>query len=225
MKTKPILISFILVCFSFTLNSQNSIKKNKKKISTEWVVSSLLKSDLSNAQINGNPTIINSSFGEVVYFNGVDDALLLNEIPINNAKVFTLEMIFKPDENAPFEQRILHIGEIKGDRLLLEIRAVNTNWYFDGFVASGKNKLALIDDKLIHPLCKWYHVALVVTPNSLTTYVNGIKELHENYSFKPINNGKTSIGVRMNKVSWFKGTIYKIKITPKQLKPNKFMFF
>jgi hypothetical protein len=62
-------------------------------------------------------------------------------------------------------------------------------------------------------------------PKSLTTYVNGKQELHEETSFLPIETGQTSIGVRLNKVSWFKGAIYKIRITPKQINPNRFMSF
>lgn len=37
--------------------------------------------------------------------------------------------------------------------------------------------------------------------------------------------GKTSIGVRLNEQSWFKGTIYKIRISPEALSPNNFMTY
>lgn len=95
--------------------------------------------------------------------------------------------------------------------------------YFDGFVASKGVKLALATEELLHPLGQWYHVAFVVTPNSLTTYVKGKQELHKEYVFHPIEQGQTSIGVRMNKVTWFKGAIYKIQISPEALKPNQFL--
>jgi hypothetical protein len=100
---------------------------------------------------------------------------------------------------------------------------VDSNWYFDGFVASKGVKLALATEELLHPLEKWYHVAFVVTPNSLTTFVNGKQELYKDYTFNTIEQGQTSIGVRMNKVSWFKGAIYKIQISPEALKPNQFL--
>lgn len=194
-----------------------------KNVTTEWIIANFINGKLNQVEVNGKPKIVKSPYGDAVYFNGVEDALFLKEMPLNSNEEFTVEMIFKPEINGPFEQRILHIGEIKEDRMLLEIRAVGKNWYFDGFVASKENKLALIDENLTHPLGQWYHVAFVVAPDSLTTFVNGVQELHEKYDFKPIELGRTSIGVRMNKVSWFKGAIYKIRITSKQLAPKDFM--
>jgi hypothetical protein len=215
------LITILFICLSFVSKGQNT----ETKINTDWLIANLLREKSSNITISGKPQIINSPYGEAVSFNGIDDDFLLNEMPLSSLQEFTVEMIFNPDATGPFEQRILHIGESKADRMLLEIRAVNSNWYFDGYACSGTNKKALIDEKLIHPLGKWYHVAFVVTPNSLTTYVNGIQELQESFSFLPIKTGQTSIGVRLNRVNWFKGAIYKIRITPKQVQPNEFMSF
>ncbi|HEY6142068.1 MAG TPA: LamG-like jellyroll fold domain-containing protein [Flavobacterium sp.] len=221
MTTTTRLIAVFFIAFSFTAIGQNvAIKKNTN---TEWVLANLLREKPAGIQINGNPQVVTSPYGEAVSFDGIDDAIFLNEMPLQSLQEFTVEMIFKPENNAPFEQRILHIGEIMGDRMLLEIRAVGTNWYFDGFAGSGTNKKALINEKLIHPLGEWYHVAFVVTPKSLTTYVNGKQELQEEFSFLPIQTGQTSFGVRQNKVSWFKGIVYKIRITPKQTKTEDFM--
>lgn len=207
--------------FSFVSKAQSKdALSNKKK---EWIVASLLENKTEQTTILGNPTMVQSPYGNVVAFNGIDDALFLKEMPLKGLESFTVEMIFKPESNGVFEQRILQIGEITGDRMLLEIRVVDDNWYFDGFVASKGVKLALATEELLHPLEKWYHVAFVVTPNSLTTFVNGKQELHKDYTFNPIQEGQTSIGVRMNKVTWFKGAIYKIQISPEALKPNQFL--
>lgn len=203
---------------------QNSEKKGLSNKFTEWIVADLIEGKSGNITIHGNPIVVKSPYGKVVYFDGIDDALFLNQIPLKGAKSFTVEMIFNPSKiDAPFEQRIVHLGDVSKDRILLEIRAVENNWYFDGFVASENNKKALIDEKLIHPLGQWYHVALVVTPNSISTFVNGKKELEEVFSFKPINTGKSSLGVRLNKRSWFKGSIYKIKVSTKALHVDNFI--
>lgn len=207
--------------FSFASKAQITDASSDKK--TEWLVASLLQNKTEQTTILGNPKTVHSPYGKAVAFNGIDDALFLKEMPLKGLKSFTVEMIFKPESNGVFEQRVLQIGEITGDRMLLEIRVLNNNWYFDGFVASKGVKLALATEELLHPLEKWYHVAFVVTPNSLTTFVNGKQELHKNYTFNPIQNGQTSIGVRMNKVTWFKGAIYKIQISPEALKPNQFL--
>lgn len=214
MKITSVFTVLLFMFFSFVSKAQN----------TEWRVASLLQNK-KETTILSNPVIVNSPYGEAVAFDGIDDALFLNEMPLKDLESFTIEMIFKPESNGVFEQRILQIGELTGDRTLLEIRVVDNNWYFDGFVASRGVKLALATEELLHPLEKWYHVAFVVTPNSLTTFVNGNQELHKDYKFHPIEKGQTSIGVRMNKVSWFKGAIYKIQISPQALKPNQFLTF
>ena len=214
-------ITMLFVVVSGVLNSQ-TISDNQN---IEWTISRFLNKKFQNVQISGNPEIVKSPYGNAVYFNGVYDAFFLNEMPLKNLEEFTIEMIFNPAIDGDFEQRVVHMGEVSDDRMLLEIRAVNGNWYFDGYVASKGNKLALINEKLTHPLGKWYHVAFVVTKDSLTTYVNGKLELSEPFSFNPIETGKSSVGVRLNQRSWFKGSIYKIKISPNQLKPNSFMSF
>ncbi len=69
---------------------------------------------------------------------------------------------------------------------------------------------------------KWYHVALVVDDGKIVNYVNGKVELEGDLDFGPINTGETSIGVRLNRVSWFKGAVYIVLITPRALKPDEF---
>lgn len=189
----------------------------------EWYPAQLLQKQTKEGEILDSPKAIKTTYGEAAYFDGNEDAIIINEMPLKNIKAFTLEMIFKPDTAAPFEQRIVHIGEVSGDRVLLEIRAVNDSWYFDGFAASGKNKKALIDSTLTHPLNQWHHVAFVVEPNQLRTYVDTTLELSQKFSFSPIMTGKTSIGMRLNNRSFFKGSIYKIRITPGVVPPENFI--
>ena len=192
---------------------------------TQWYPAKILTSE-KYSELSGSPKLIDCAYGKAAWFDGEDDGLWLDELPLKGLTEFTVEMIFCPDSaQPPFEQRMLHIGEDRGDRMLLELRAIDGNWYFDGYAASGANKKALIDEQLTHPLGEWYHVAFVVTPNSLTTFVNGKQELTEAFSFLPIQTGATSIGTRIDKRSWFKGAIYKIKITPQAIKPIDFMTF
>ncbi len=193
--------------------------------STDWYPAKTLQST-SYFEINGSPILVDSPYGEAVWFDGINDGLWLDELPLKDLTEFSVEMIFCPDSSeAPFEQRMLHIGEDRGDRMLLELRAVAGNWYFDGYAASGSNKKALIDENKLHPLGQWNHVAFVVTPGSLTTFVNGKQELYEEFPFLPIVSGKTSIGARLDKRSWFKGAIFRIRISPKAIRPNEFMTF
>lgn len=225
MNGSPIIILLLFFSFSLFGCSQNKQNKVTEKNQIEWLPAELIQKKSNNLDIRSNPQLVDSPYGKAVHFDGIDDALFLEAMPLQSLKEFTVEMIFFPDTSSPFEQRILHIGDVLADRMLLEIRAVDNNWYFDGFVASGSKNLALIDESLTHPLGQWYHVAFVVGMESLTTYVNGQQELSESFSFKPIENGRTSIGVRQNEYSWFMGLIYKIRITPKELKPDDFMTY
>lgn len=212
------LLGFILV-MSVQLGYSQAALKTK---AVTWQISELLTEDVMSSAISGQPAIVASPFGEAVHFNGIDDALFLDAMPLKGLTSFTIEMIFSPDDDGDFEQRILHIGEVSDDSMLLEIRNENAQWYFDGFVKSKHEKKALIDERLQHTTQAWYHVALVVTPNSLSTYVNGKQELTETFHFSPIQTGQTSIGVRLNKKSWFKGSIYSITISPDVLDSSAF---
>ncbi len=171
----------------------------------------------------GNPGPVDTPYGKAIAFNGKDDAFFLETNPLQGLRSFTVEAIMCPDKDGPREQRFLHIGEVSGDRMLLETRMTDDGqWYLDTYLRSGSSQKALIDENLLHPAGKWYHVALVVDDGRMVNYINSKPELEAKIDFAPINSGKTSIGVRLNKVSWFKGVIYKIVITPKALKPEQF---
>jgi len=53
-------------------------------------------------------------------------------------------------------------------------------------------------------------------------FVNGELELSRPIEFAPQQPGRTSIGVRINEVSWFKGAIREIRFTPRGLSPEEF---
>jgi len=212
-----------LSLFSFFLLSvlSGSAKSKEPKV-IQWNIAELVTSK-SEVRIAGNPQIIESKYGKVVEFNGIGDGLFLTETPLADLKQFTIEVLFYPESGGNFEQRFFHTGEIRGDRVLLEIRTTAKDWYFDAFVQSGNQKMTLIDPTMLHPLNQWVHVAYVVDYGKLYTYINGQKELEGSIKFSPIQNGKTSIGVRLNEQSWFKGAISQIRISPKALNPNEFL--
>jgi hypothetical protein len=175
--------------------------------------------------VSGHPTIVKSPYGDAVWFNGIDDSYFIEHNPLYGLSAFTIEAIIRQDGDGPEEQRFLHIGGPDSDRLLLETRTTKENtWYLDTFILCGESKKAVIDPALTHPTGKWYHIALTLDESGkMTNYINGKLELTGEVSYKPINSGATSIGVRQNKISWFKGAIYKIKITPEVLSPKEFL--
>ena len=192
----------------------------------DWVPAEMLVSDSSELNVKGDPKVIDSPYGRALLFNGINDGLIVNKMPLAGLDRFTVEAIIRPDSAGKFEQRFLHIGEIRGDRMLMELRSTPDGWYFDAFVQSGDQVKALICPKLLHPFRQWAHVAFVVGRGTLITYINGKKELECQLLVPPLSGeGKTSIGVRQNEQSWFKGAVYRVRVTGKCLVPEDFMAF
>jgi hypothetical protein len=194
-------------------------------VKTEWILSDLISKNRNGIQIKGKPVIIKCKYGKAVEFNGFTDGVFLDSMPLRGMSEFTVEAIVRPDSGGNFEQRMFHTGEINGDRVLLETRSVQNGWYYDAFIKSGVQQKTMVDSNLVHPFNQWYTLAFVIAHGKIETYINGQKELESNIAILPILGEKTSIGVRQNEKSWFKGAIYKIRISPEALKPDQFMVY
>jgi pimeloyl-ACP methyl ester carboxylesterase len=174
-------------------------------------------------KVEGNPTVVETAVGRAVEFDGVDDALLLDVHPLEGARAFTWEAIFRPDGGAE-AQRWFHLQESATDnRLLFELRVLNGKWYFDSYLHSGENRKALIDRSKVHPLLAWYHVAAVYDGREFRNYVNGVQEGAAEIRFDPPGPGRSAIGVRINRVNYFKGAIRAARFTRRALAPGEFM--
>ena len=190
----------------------------------DLIVSDILEKKEEGTTILGNPKIIDSPYGKAVEFNGVDDAIFLDSNPVKGLSQFTVEVLMRPDANGLTEQRFFHLGFSDSDRLLLETRLTEDNkWYLDTFIATGDSSQPLIDPAKTHPTGKWFSVALVVDNGKMSNYINGVLELEGKMNLIPFNAGTTSIGVRQNKICWYKGAFYKFRITPELLTPDKFL--
>jgi hypothetical protein len=69
----------------------------------------------------------------------------------------------------------------------------------------------------------WYHAAIVVDGKTFKHYVDGRMELGREVEFKPMKTGKTSLGVRINRVYWYKGAVRKIRFTSRAMRPDEFL--
>jgi hypothetical protein len=172
------------------------------------------------ATVAGSPRVMTEGGESAVCFNGASDALFLSVNPIAGWREFTIEASIKPDTNGPEEQRFLHIQDERESRLLLETRLANNGkWALDTFLlASPEVRLTLLDREQLHPPERWQWVALTFDGETMAHYVNGKKELEGKIAFTPMTNGRMSLGVRLNKVSWYKGCIREIRFTPRALR-------
>ena len=91
------------------------------------------------------------------------------------------------------------------------------SWCLDTFLRHEDVSLTLIDRQRPHPAGVWHTVALVFDGRVMTHYVDRVRELTGSVAFKAIGPGRTSIGVRQNLVSWFKGRIRLVRVTPEAL--------
>ncbi len=189
--------------------------------------------------VEGHPKIVASPLGKAVEFDGVGDALLIEQHPLAGAATFTFEAYFRPDGGAT-QQRWFHLAEIDpktglatsqaktttepNARFLFEVRVVNGNqWYLDAFLnGPGYNKPLMFPNKL-HPIGRWFHVAQVFDGKMYRSYVNGVLQGEAEVAFKPQLPGRAAVGMRMNRIDYFKGAVAVARFTPQALTPAEFM--
>lgn len=191
-----------------------------------WKFDRLDKIGGHKTTIVGSPKVIKTSKGKAIQFGGAGDALFLDVHPLAGAKTFTWEVIFRPDGDGRPEQRFFHMHQ-NGDsnnRLLLETRLINGKWCLDSYAKSDAGAQTLIDRSKLHPVDQWMHVAMVYDGREFRHYVNGELQGKAEVNLTPQGEGRTSIGVRINKIDWFKGAIRLSRITRgRALEPSAFL--
>lgn len=181
-------------------------------------------------EVVGHPRVIESPYGKAVEFNGVDDGLFIPVHPLAGASTYTWEVIFRPDADGAQAQRFFHLqeqdpetGQDTKNRMLFEIRIVDGQWCLDSFAASGASNRTLLNCKVLHPLGQWYRVTAVYDGKELRNYVGDELQGSGPLELKPQFAGRTSVGVRINKVFYFKGAVLMARMTPRALTPDEFL--
>ncbi|TFW31726.1 LamG domain-containing protein [Massilia horti] len=201
-----------------------------------WVFDNLERVGGLPVKVEGAPQLIDTPLGTAVQFDGVHDALFIDQHPLAGAATFTFEAFFRPDGGA-FEQRWFHLASDEpapapgqppasppsGTRFLFEIRVVDDTWYLDTYTHGAGYGQTLIFPDRRYPLGQWYHVAQTFDGRMYRAYVNGQLQGEAEVPFKPQGPGKASVGVRMNRVNYFKGAIRAARFTHAALSPAQFM--
>jgi hypothetical protein len=172
----------------------------------------------------GHPRLIETPGGKALEFNGVDDALFIDNHPLAGASAFTWEVVFRPDRGGAAEQRFFHLQENGTDnRMLFEIRVIGDQWCLDSFVTTGADSRALLDRNKLHPLGEWYTVTAVYDGREFRNYVDGVLQGTGELHAAPQKAGQTSVGVRFNKRDYFRGAIREARMIPRALQPAEFL--
>ncbi|HJX89365.1 MAG TPA: LamG domain-containing protein [Pyrinomonadaceae bacterium] len=215
---------FVFKCSVVVLLCSAAVLSQRSQSSLTWKIDNLGKISGNAVSIVGHPQVIDAPGGKAIAFDGVGDSLLLNTNPLAGAEAFTVEAVFRPEAGGAKEQRWFHIQEDNSEnRVLLETRLVEDEWFLDTYIRSGENNRTLYAENFKHPLGAWYQVALVFDGKEMRHYVEGLEEMSGPLTISPLTAGKTSIGVRMNRVYWFKGAVQKVRFTQRALQPSEFM--
>jgi len=169
--------------------------------------------------LSGAPGIVEEKGGRSMCFKGEPDAALLDLNPIAGWSNFTIEVLIKPRTAGTAEQRFLHIEDAHAARVLMELRIVSPQeWALDTFLFdSPQSRLTLLDRTKLHSTDEWHWVALTYDGATMTHYVDGMRELEGPVAFRAMEQGRMSLGVRLNKVSWYQGCIREVRFTPRAL--------
>ena len=105
----------------------------------------------------------------------------------------------------------------------MEIRLAKNGWSLDTFLyaLNPESRCTLLDRTKLHPADRWTWVALVYANGHMTHYIDGVKELEGDVVFPPMQAGQISLGVRQNKVYWFKGSMREVRFHPSALAAEK----
>lgn len=179
-------------------------------------------------EVLGEPRPVAGPGGRALAFDGQDDGLVVPAHPLAGAAAFTIEAVVRPD-GGKFEQRWLHLaqdaadeGVSGGTRMLFEVRVVEDAWYLDAFVKGPGYNQTLIAPEKRHPVGRWAHVAQVCDGRTYACFVDGVLQAEAQIAFRPQGPGRTSVGVRMNRVDWFQGALREARFTPRALSPAQF---
>jgi len=204
----------------------NSGLDKKVASSVVWKIDNLKQIGGHKLAILGGPRVIDSLGGPALTFDGDGDGLFVERHPLQGADRFTVEVVFRPALGGAAEQRFFHMQENDSEnRVMFETRLVGDNqWFLDTFIKSGDQETTLYAEKFLHRLGPWYHLALVVDGKEMRHYVNGKLELTAPHSYVPQGVGKTSIGMRINQVFWYRGDIREARFSRRVLSPDVFEY-
>jgi len=99
---------------------------------------------------------------------------------------------------------------------------VGENWYLDSFIRSkaGWKTLACADK--LHPLGHWYAVAQTYDGKAYRAYVDGVLEARRSI-LHTARTRRVRVGARMNRISYFKGSIAEARFADRALAPEQFL--
>jgi hypothetical protein len=219
MLSKPLGFRKTLACVA-ALFAAVQLSLAAEATTTVWKLDDIKRVGGHATEVLGAPRVVDGA----AVFDGAHDGIFVPTDPLEGAKEFTIEILFSPAEGGPEAQRFFHLQDTTDAqwRVMIETRLDGKgHWWLDSYLGSPKGGTALIDEKRVHPTNMFYWAAVRYDGKTMTHFVNGELELTGAATFGPLGPGKLSLGVRQNKVYWFKGAIREVRFTPVALTAEK----
>ncbi|MFT3782898.1 MAG: LamG domain-containing protein [Nibricoccus sp.] len=211
----------ILVLLTGCGGAEASRKSHAAPASAVWKLENPRTVDGADCEVLGNPVVKTENGVTALIFDGKSDGVFVPRNPLIGWQQFTIEVLIKPDGSGDEAQRFIHIEDSAGRRAMVETRVTRDgHWALDTYLRTdAERNRTLFDFAKLHATDKWYWVALVYDGKAMSSYVDGEKELEGPVDFLPMIDGQISVGVRQNRVYWYKGAISEIRFHPKALRP------
>lgn len=229
---RRVCLMIVLVSFGLAASAGAGCKKSGASLSESivWSIDRIDEIGGHPVTVVGEPKVVDTPEGRAVEFDGVDDALFVDVHPLAGALEFTWEVVFRPDPGGAPAQRFFHLqerdpatGADTRTRMLFETRLDGNDWCLDSYARCSETSLTLIDRAKLHPLGRFYHIALTYDGKELRHYVDHVLQGTGAVSLTPQGQGRSSIGVRINRVDYFKGAIRLARFTRRALTPAEFL--
>ncbi|MBB4858687.1 hypothetical protein HNO88_002013 [Novosphingobium chloroacetimidivorans] len=203
-----------------------------------WTLDNLDRIGGRPVTVESTPQVICWTGGKAIAFDGVDDRLVVKGRPLVGVTRFTIEALIRP-EGGVTEQRFLHLAETNpqtgadvthtetthdtNNRIMFELRSSPAGFFIDGYLKSRAGDVALAVPAKIHPNGAWYVLSQTYDGAVYRTYVDGVLQGEVTTPFLPQGPGNVGIGSRLNKESYFKGAIARLRFSERALSPREFM--
>ena len=199
---------FCLIALAFALDARGQ--------EIVWRFDNLSKIGGHSVTVVGTPRVVDTERGKAVEFNGATDGLFFDVNPLAGLKQFTVKVEFQPAADGAEEQRFVHFQEATTEnRALIELRILPGGlWCLDTYLRSNQAERTLIDRAVSHSAAQWHTATLTFDGQTMKHYVDGVLEQSGGVAFQPLAAGRTSVGLRQNRVFWFKGSMREIRIIP-----------
>lgn len=120
------------------------------------------------ATLTGNPIIVAGKIGNALSFDGVDDYVRMPTSFIQKLSDFSISMWINPTANTTWA-RIFDFGQDTNNYMMLTV-SNGTGLTFE--IKTNQTVQKLTTNRLL-PLNSWSHVAVTLSDNTLTLYLNG----------------------------------------------------